>query len=163
MKNRFEIGEAFDTTVVAVTDTTVFVDLSAKSEGLVDAAEFTDENGNVNVKEGDKITVFFAGETHDEMHFTTKIAKTDANTGMRRGISGGMFIPIKSPVTRAEKSRRVFSLLIFPKSHSVKREEAIETKRTKTALKPNITHPHIAEGRRAMTTNSIALSVEIES
>ena len=42
MKNRFEIGEAFETTVVAVTDTTVFIDLNAKSEGLVDAAEFSD-------------------------------------------------------------------------------------------------------------------------
>ena len=30
MKNRFEIGEPFETTVVAITDTTVFVDLSAK-------------------------------------------------------------------------------------------------------------------------------------
>ena len=97
MKNRFEIGEAFDTTVVAVTDTTVFVDLSAKSEGLVDAAEFTDENGNVNVKEGDKITVFFAGETHDEMHFTTKIAgnKTDT-TMLENAYKGG--IPVEGHV-----------------------------------------------------------------
>ena len=40
MKNRFEIGEAVDTTVVAVTESTVVVDLKAKSGGLVDAAEF---------------------------------------------------------------------------------------------------------------------------
>ena len=54
MINRFNIGDAFETTVVAVTDSTVFVDLSAKSEGVVDAAEFKDENGNSTVKEGDK-------------------------------------------------------------------------------------------------------------
>ena len=35
---RFNIGDSFETTVVAVTDTTVFVDLSAKSEGVVDVA-----------------------------------------------------------------------------------------------------------------------------
>ena len=36
--NRFNIGDSFETTVVAVTDTTVVVDLSAKSEGVVDLA-----------------------------------------------------------------------------------------------------------------------------
>ena len=40
--NRFNIGDSFETSVVAVTDTTVFVDLSAKSEGVIDVAEFKD-------------------------------------------------------------------------------------------------------------------------
>ena len=97
MKNRFEIGEAFETTVVAVTDTTVFVDLNAKSEGLVDAAEFSDENGKTSVKEGDKITVFFAGETNDEMHFTTKIAGNKSDTTMlENAYKGG--IPVEGHV-----------------------------------------------------------------
>lgn len=82
MKNRFEIGDAFDTTVVAVTDTTVFVDLNAKSEGVLDAAEFTDENGKITIKEGDKIKVFFAGEVRGEMHFTTKIAGGKSDSTM---------------------------------------------------------------------------------
>ena len=47
MKNRFDIGEAFETVIVAITDSTIFVDLSAKSEGVVDRAELADENGNV--------------------------------------------------------------------------------------------------------------------
>ena len=51
---RFNIGDSFETTVVAVTDSTVFVDLSAKSEGVIDVAEFKDDEGNVSVKEGDK-------------------------------------------------------------------------------------------------------------
>ena len=42
MKNIFEIGEPLETEVVAVTNTTVFVDLSAKCEGVVDVADFTD-------------------------------------------------------------------------------------------------------------------------
>lgn len=97
MKNRFEIGEAFETTVVAVTDTTVFIDLNAKSEGLVDAAEFSDENGKTSVKEGDKITVFFAGETNDEMHFTTKIAGNKSDTTMlENAYKGG--IPVEGHV-----------------------------------------------------------------
>lgn len=74
MFNRFEVGQAIESTVVAVTDSTVFIDLNAKSEGVVDCAEFTDESGNVSVKEGDKIKVFFTGEVRGEMRFTTKIS-----------------------------------------------------------------------------------------
>ena len=55
MKNRFEIGQAFETEIVAITDNTIFLDLSAKSEGVLDKAELADENGEVSVKEGDKI------------------------------------------------------------------------------------------------------------
>ena len=44
--NRFNIGDSFETSVVAVTDTTVFVDLNAKSEGVIDVAEFKDDEGN---------------------------------------------------------------------------------------------------------------------
>ena len=55
VKNRFEIGQAFETEIVAITDNTIFLDLSAKSEGVLDKAELADENGEVSVKEGDKI------------------------------------------------------------------------------------------------------------
>ena len=82
MKNRFEIGEAFETTVVAVTDTTVFVDCSMKSEGVVDVADFKDSDGNVTVKEGDKVTVYFTGEVQGEMRFTAKIAGDKADDSM---------------------------------------------------------------------------------
>lgn len=79
---RFNIGDSFETTVVAVTDSTVFVDLSAKSEGVIDAAEFKDADGNITVKEGDKIKVFFTGEVHGEMRFTVKIGGNAADDTM---------------------------------------------------------------------------------
>lgn len=79
MQRRFEIGQAFETTVVAVTDSTVFIDLSAKSEGVVDRAEFGPES---SIKEGDKIKVFFTGEVDGEMRFTTKIAGEKADKSM---------------------------------------------------------------------------------
>lgn len=82
MKSRFDIGEAFETTVVAVTNDTVFVDLSAKSEGIVDSADFADADGKVSVKEGDKVTVYFTGEVHGEMHFTAKLAGQKADASM---------------------------------------------------------------------------------
>lgn len=82
MKNRFDIGEQLETTIVAITDSTIFIDLSAKSEGIVDRAELADENGEVSVKEGDKIKVYFTGEVHGEMRFTTKIGGDKADKNM---------------------------------------------------------------------------------
>ena len=83
MKNRFEIGEAFETTVVAVTDSAVFIDLNAKSEGIVDRAEFGEE---CTLKEGDSIKVFFTGEIQGEMHFTTKADAAMLENAWKGGI-----------------------------------------------------------------------------
>ena len=58
MKNTFEIGEPVELEIVAISDTTVFLDLNAKSEGVLDRDELADEEGNVSVKEGDKIKVY---------------------------------------------------------------------------------------------------------
>ena len=94
---RFNIGDSFETTVVAVTDTTVFVDLSAKSEGVIDVAEFKDDEGNVSIKEGDKIKVFFTGEVRGEMRFTTKIGGSSADDSMLENAwKGG--IPVEGHV-----------------------------------------------------------------
>jgi len=94
---RFNIGDSFETTVVAVTDSTVFVDLSAKSEGVIDAAEFKDADGNITVKEGDKIKVFFTGEVHGEMRFTVKIGGNAADdTMLENAYKGG--IPVEGHV-----------------------------------------------------------------
>ena len=82
MQNRFQIGEPFETEIVAITDSTIFVDLSAKSEGVLDRAEVADEEGNVSVKEGDKIKVYFTGEVGGEMRFTTKLAGQKADSSM---------------------------------------------------------------------------------
>ncbi|MCR5435535.1 MAG: S1 RNA-binding domain-containing protein [Treponema sp.] len=100
--NRFNIGDSLETVVVAVTDSTVFVDLSAKSEGIVDAAEFKDEEGNISVKEGDKIKVFFTGEVRGEMRFTSKIGGSAADdTMIENAFKGG--IPVEGHVEKEIK------------------------------------------------------------
>ena len=92
---RFNIGDSFETTVVAVTDSTVFVDLSAKSEGVIDVAEFKDADGNVSVKEGDKLKVFFTGEVRGEMRFTTKIGGSSADdTMIENAFKGGFEVKL---------------------------------------------------------------------
>ena len=99
---RFNIGDSLETVVVAVTDSTVFVDLSAKSEGIVDAAEFKDEDGNISIKEGDKIKVFFTGEVRGEMRFTSKIGGSSADDTMIENAFKGV-IPVEGHVEKEIK------------------------------------------------------------
>lgn len=75
-------GEEIESTVVAVNGDVIFIDMSAKSEGVISSSEFTDENGNLSIKVGDKVCAYFLGEKNGEMHFTTKIAGDSADDSM---------------------------------------------------------------------------------
>lgn len=79
MKNLYEVGQMIETTVVAVSGDTIFIDLGLKSEGFLDKSELTDDNGECTVKEGDKIKVYFVGGRNEELHFTTKLAGSKTN------------------------------------------------------------------------------------
>ena len=79
---KLEIGQQIETEIVAISGDTIFLDLSSKSEGVLLKAELADENGNVSVKEGDKIKVFYLGEKNGESRFTTKISGQNADKTM---------------------------------------------------------------------------------
>lgn len=70
---RFSAGERLDAVIVNITTEWIFIDLGAKSEGYLDKKELLDENGNLTVKEGDLITVYFVSSRHGEKLFTTKL------------------------------------------------------------------------------------------
>ena len=75
-------GQEISTAVAAISGDTVFLDLNAKSEGILDAAELKDKEGKLTVKEGDVIKVFYIGLKDGEMQFTTKIAGDNADNSM---------------------------------------------------------------------------------
>lgn len=52
---RFSPGDRVTGKVVKIGPDTIFIDLGGKSEGLVEADEFRDEQGNLGVKEGDEV------------------------------------------------------------------------------------------------------------
>jgi len=68
-----EPGQLIETTIVSISGDCIFLHLSGKSEGILDTAEMIDNDGNISVKEGDKIKAFFLFSKNGEMHFTTKI------------------------------------------------------------------------------------------
>lgn len=74
MNNKYEIGQQIETTIVAISGDTVFIDLNEKSEGVLAKAEITDENGKLIYNEGDKIKVYFVAENRGEFQFTTKLS-----------------------------------------------------------------------------------------
>jgi small subunit ribosomal protein S1 len=66
-------GQKIQAEVVDITQDAVFLDVGEKSEGFVDRKELEDENGNVAIKPGDKLDVYFLSNARNEMLFTTKI------------------------------------------------------------------------------------------
>ena len=70
---RYSVGEKIEATIVNITPEWVFLDLGAKSEGYLDRKELLDENGNLTVKEGDVISVYFLSSRQGEKLFTTKL------------------------------------------------------------------------------------------
>lgn len=82
MTNRIEIGEQFETEIVQIQKDYIFLAMDAKSEGVCDTADFLDKDGNLTVKEGDKVKVFFTGYVNGEMRFTGKIAGDKADKSM---------------------------------------------------------------------------------
>ena len=102
MKHLFEPGQQVETKIVAITDDTIFLDLGLKSEGFLDKSELADENGNVEVKVGDSIKVYFLSNNYDELHFTTKLSGKDAGKDiLENAYKNG--IPVEGHVTQEIK------------------------------------------------------------
>lgn len=101
-KTHFEIGGRVALKVVAVSGGAIFLDLNAKSEGVLDAAELADENGVISVKAGDTIEAYFVGNENGEARFTTKIRGGDiGKTILENAFKNG--IPVEGRVEKEIK------------------------------------------------------------
>ena len=72
-KKQLSPGQKIKAVVVVVSQDSIFLDVGEKSEGFVDRKEVEDESGNVTVKAGDTLEVYFLSSARNEMLFTTKI------------------------------------------------------------------------------------------
>ena len=66
-------GQKIQALVVGLDQEAVFLDVGEKSEGFIDRKELEDEEGNISVKPGDRLEVYFLSSSNNEMLFTTKI------------------------------------------------------------------------------------------
>src|SRR6056297_269598 len=80
--NSLEPGQQIETTIVSISGESIFLELSGKSEGILDASELTDRDGKLTVKEGDQIKAFYLETKNGEKHFTTKISGEKAGSAV---------------------------------------------------------------------------------
>lgn len=81
-RETFETGQMVETTIAYITDDTVFLQLGGKSEGILEKAELLDKEGNLPVKEGDTIRVFFVRAKDGQLYFTTRLSGDKADPTM---------------------------------------------------------------------------------
>jgi len=70
---KLQPGQMVETQIVSISKDSIFLQLSGKSEGVLERAELADQDGNLSVKEGDTVKVFFLNSKNGEMNFTTRI------------------------------------------------------------------------------------------
>jgi small subunit ribosomal protein S1 len=90
-QKQFSPGQKILATVVDISQDTIFLDVGGKSEGCLDRNELEDESGNITVKQGDSLDVYFLSSARNEMLFTTKIgggatSRTHLEEAYRSGI-----------------------------------------------------------------------------
>ncbi len=66
-------GDRTTATVVGISGENIFLDVGAKSEGVVSAAEFTDDEGQLTVETGDRVDVYLLQAKGGEQFFTRSI------------------------------------------------------------------------------------------
>ena len=79
---KLQPGQLVETQIVSISKDCIFLQLSGKSEGVLDRAELTDREGKLTVSEGDTIKAFFLQSKNGEMLFTTKISGEKAGSAV---------------------------------------------------------------------------------
>jgi small subunit ribosomal protein S1 len=101
-KRSLEPGQLIEAEIVSISEDCIFLQLDGKSEGQLDTAEMIDSKGNITVKEGDKIKVFFLSGKNGIMQFTTRISGEKAeDTVLRSAFENG--IPVEGIVEKEIK------------------------------------------------------------
>lgn len=78
----YEPGQLVETEIISISGECIFLQLSGKSEGILDKSEMTDKDGKLTVKEGDTIKAFFMSSKNGEMYFTTRISGDKAGSAV---------------------------------------------------------------------------------
>ncbi len=133
-----EPGQLIEAEIVSISGGCVFLQLSGKSEGQIDAEELTDKDGNITVHEGEMIKAYFHSAKNGEMLFTTKISGDKAGKAVLETAFRSK-IPVEGVVEKEIKggyeitigdSRAFCPYSQIALNRAEKPEEYIGTKRT---------------------------------
>ncbi|WP_020676650.1 30S ribosomal protein S1 [Geopsychrobacter electrodiphilus] len=70
---RLELGQKTDATILQIGPDWMFLDIGQKGEGVLAVHEFQNEDGELTVAVGDRISAYFVSREGGEMRFTTRI------------------------------------------------------------------------------------------
>lgn len=75
-------GQLVESRVVSISNEYIFLQLSGKSEGVLERAEMTGSDGQLTVAEGDTVKAYFLQSKNGELLFTTRISGDKAGSAM---------------------------------------------------------------------------------
>lgn len=74
-RDNFTTGDRVTGTVVFITGDSVFLNISGKSEAIIEIGELTGSDGELSVKKGDTVTAFVVSTGGGEIRLTTSIGR----------------------------------------------------------------------------------------
>lgn len=99
-RDNFSTGDEVSGTIVLITQDSVLVDISGKSEAVIDLSEFLDRNGNHTLKKGDPISAVVASVRGGEIKLTSRIGRGFLNQELvRKAFEDN--IPVTGTITSA--------------------------------------------------------------
>jgi len=108
IKNTFQTGDKVSGKVLSITKDFVFLDIGAKSEGIINAEEFIDESGELKVATGDVIEATVIS-MKDEILLSFKMRKRDQSRELLHDAYESR-IPVQGRVTDVNKGGFVVDL-----------------------------------------------------
>lgn len=96
LRQNFEIGEQVTGVVTLIDRKSVFVDINARSEGIIDRSEMLDKNGELKVKVGDAVTAYFISGRGDDLRLAMSHGAKGDRSGLWDAYQGG--IPVEGRV-----------------------------------------------------------------
>lgn len=79
-ETRLEPGQKIDATVLQINDEWIFLDVGQKGEGIIDTKELLNNDGELTVAVGDKVSAYFMSRKGGELRFTTRLGGGSSGT-----------------------------------------------------------------------------------
>jgi small subunit ribosomal protein S1 len=79
-KTQLEPGQKISATVLQIGKDWIFLDVGQKGEGVLDAKELLDDEGNLTISVGDQVSAYFMSRKGGELRFTTRLGSGSSGT-----------------------------------------------------------------------------------
>jgi len=79
-KTELEPGQKIDAKVLQIGSEWIFLDVGQKGEGILDTRELLDNEGQLTVSVGDRVSAYFMSRKGGELRFTTRLGGGSAGT-----------------------------------------------------------------------------------